>query len=204
MELRRELAIRQGQVGDIDSQRIVIHIEQGKGRRDRDIPMTPIVLELLREYWRHTKSRVYMFPSRFVGNEPEKPISSKTVWNVVHEAAVRAGLTKRIGPHTLRHYLPFLTMSGDIGHQSRPSGESGHSADPVSVSPDIVFSFLQAVEETEQLISGSIAGRPAIWWCCLGESLLFHRQRCLQIDLRCFHRLMSEPQCDHGTIDACL
>jgi len=53
-------------VDDIDSQRMVIHIEQGKGRRDRDIPMTPIVLELLREYWRHTKSRVYMFPSPLV------------------------------------------------------------------------------------------------------------------------------------------
>jgi site-specific recombinase XerD len=96
-------------VGDIDSQRMVIHIEQGKGRRDRDIPMTPIVLELLREYWRHTKSRVYMFPSPLV---PEKPISSKTVWNVVHEAAVRAGLTKRIGPHTLRHSFATHHIEG--------------------------------------------------------------------------------------------
>ena len=96
-------------VGDIDSQRMVIHIEQGKGRRDRDIPMTPIVLELLREYWRHTKSRVYMFPSPLVA---EKPISSKTVWNVVHEAAVRAGLTKRIGPHTLRHSFATHHIEG--------------------------------------------------------------------------------------------
>jgi len=96
-------------VSDIDSQRMVIHIEQGKGRRDRDIPMTPIVLEVLREYWRHTKSRVYMFPSPLV---PEKPISSKTVWNVVHEAAVRAGLTKPIGPHTLRHSFATHHMEG--------------------------------------------------------------------------------------------
>jgi integrase/recombinase XerD len=96
-------------VSDIDSPRMVIHIEQGKGRRDRDIPMTPIVLELLREYWRHTKSRVYMFPSPLV---PEKPISSKTVWNVVHEAAVRAGLTKRIGPHTLRHSFATHHIEG--------------------------------------------------------------------------------------------
>jgi integrase/recombinase XerD len=96
-------------VADIDSQRMVIHIEEGKGRRDRDIPMTPIVLQLLREYWLHTKSRVYMFPSPLV---PEKPISSKTVWNVVHEAAVRAGLTKRIGPHTLRHSFATHHIEG--------------------------------------------------------------------------------------------
>jgi site-specific recombinase XerD len=90
-------------LGDIDSKRMVIRIEQGKGRRDRDIPMTPLVLEALRKYWLHARSKVYLFPSPQIANEPEKPISSKTVWNVVHEAAVRAGLTKRIGPHTLRH-----------------------------------------------------------------------------------------------------
>jgi integrase/recombinase XerD len=99
-------------ISDIDNQRMVIHIEQGKGRRDRDIPMTPIVLELLRDYWRHSKSRVYMFPSPCVGNEPEKPISSKTVWNVVHEAAVRAELTKRIGPHTFRHSFATHHIEG--------------------------------------------------------------------------------------------
>ena len=105
----RRAELRWLKVGDIDSQRMVIHIEQGKGRRDRDIPMTPVVLELLREYRRHTKSRVYMFPSPLV---PDKPISSKTVWNVVHEASVRAGMTKRIGPHTLRHSFATHHIEG--------------------------------------------------------------------------------------------
>jgi integrase/recombinase XerD len=105
----RRAELRWLKVGDIDSQRMVIHIEEGKGRRDRDIPMTPIVLKLLREYWLQTKSRVYMFPSPLV---PEKPISSKTVWNVVHEAAVSAGLTKRIGPHTLRHSFATHHIEG--------------------------------------------------------------------------------------------
>jgi site-specific recombinase XerD len=99
-------------LSDIDSKRMVIHIEQGKGRRDRDIPMTPIVLEVLRQYWRHAKSKVYLFPSPQIANEPEKPISSKTVWNVVHDAAVRAGLTKRIGPHTLRHSFATHHIEG--------------------------------------------------------------------------------------------
>jgi site-specific recombinase XerD len=66
----------------------------------------------LREYWLHARPKVYLFPSPFLGNEPEKPISSKTVWNVVHEAAVAAGLTKRIGPHTLRHSFATHHIEG--------------------------------------------------------------------------------------------
>jgi integrase len=60
-------------LGDIDSKRMVIRIEQGKGRRDRDIPMTPLVLEALRKYWLHARSKVYLFPSPQIANEPEKP-----------------------------------------------------------------------------------------------------------------------------------
>ena len=108
----RRAELRWLEVTDIDSQRMVIHIQQGKGRRDRDIPMTPFVLKVLREYWLHARPKVYLFPSPFLGNEPEKPISSKTVWNVVHEAAVAAGLTKRIGPHTLRHSFATHHIEG--------------------------------------------------------------------------------------------
>lgn len=99
-------------VSDLDSQRLVIHIQQGKGRRDRDIPMTPSVLEVLKQYWLYARPTVYLFPSPGVTNEAEKPISSKTVWNVVHAAAVRAGLTKRIGPHTFRHSFATHHIEG--------------------------------------------------------------------------------------------
>lgn len=99
-------------VSDIDSQRMVIHIQQGKGRRDRDVPMTPSVLGVLKRYWLHAKPTVYLFPSPCNANEAEKPISPKTVWNVVHEAAVRAGLTKRIGPHTFRHSFATHHIEG--------------------------------------------------------------------------------------------
>lgn len=108
----RRAELRWLQVTDIDSQRMVIHIQQGKGRRDRDIPITPFVLKVLREYWLHVKPKVYLFPSRFFRNKAERPISSKTVWNVVHEAAVAAGLTKRIGPHTLRHSFATHHIEG--------------------------------------------------------------------------------------------
>ncbi len=100
------------QVTDIDSQRMVIHIQEGKGRRDRDIPMTPLVLKVLREYWLHARPKIYLFTSLYLGNGPEKPISSKTVWCAVHESAVAAGLTKRIGPHTLRHSFATHHIEG--------------------------------------------------------------------------------------------
>ena len=92
-------------LSDIDSSLMIIHVQQGKGSRDRELPLTQKVLDALREYWRAAKikPRVYLFPTRKEPTAEEKPISDKTVWNACHEAALRAGLTKRIGPHTLRH-----------------------------------------------------------------------------------------------------
>src|SRR5438128_5318504 len=90
-------------VSDIDSQRMVIHIRQGKGSRDRDVPLTPKLLEALREYWRWKKPRVYLFPSKMSDPGVEQPISDKTVWNVCRAAATRAGIQKKLGAHTLRH-----------------------------------------------------------------------------------------------------
>lgn len=90
-------------LSDIDSQRMVIHIRRGKGLRDRDVPLTPKLLEALREYWRWKKPRVYLFPSKMSDPSVEQPISDKTVWNICRAAATRAGIQKKLGPHTLRH-----------------------------------------------------------------------------------------------------
>jgi len=90
-------------VSDIDSQRMVIHIHSGKGLRDRDVPLTPKLLEVLRDYWRWKKPRVYLFPSKMGDPSVEQPISDKTVWNACRAAATRAGIQKKLSPHTLRH-----------------------------------------------------------------------------------------------------
>jgi site-specific recombinase XerD len=90
-------------VSDIDSKRMVVHIRQGKGSRDRDVPMTPKLLDALREYWRWKKPKVYLFPSTAGHRGVEQPISDHSIWYVCHEAAKRAGITKPIGAHTLRH-----------------------------------------------------------------------------------------------------
>jgi integrase/recombinase XerD len=102
-------------VSDIDRSLMLIHVKHGKGARDRKLPLTEKVYEALREYWRAAKikPRVYLFPTRKEPTEQEKPISDKVVWNACHEAALRAGLTKRIGPHTLRHsFATHLLESG--------------------------------------------------------------------------------------------
>ena len=98
---RTELSLLK--VTDIDSKRMVVHIRQGKGSRDRDVPLSPKLLEALREYWRWKKPRVYLFPSTPGKRGVEEPMSDKVVWWAVREAARRADITRKIGPHTFRH-----------------------------------------------------------------------------------------------------
>ena len=104
-------------VSDIDSQRMVLHIRQGKGARDRDVPLSPKLLEALRTYWRWKKPKGFLFSSAFDHRGQEQPICGKTVWNICKEAAVRAGIQKKIGPHTLRH--SFATHHMESGTDLR-------------------------------------------------------------------------------------
>jgi integrase/recombinase XerD len=89
-------------ISDIDSQRMVVHIRGGKGRKDRDVMLSPRLLTALRTHWRfyHRKSSTWLFPSNY---RKDRPIDTKTVWHACHKAAQRAGLQKRVHPHTLRH-----------------------------------------------------------------------------------------------------
>ena len=87
-------------VSDLDSDRMVIHVRQGKGSRDRDVPMTEKLLAALREYWRWKRPQDYLFPSTEGHRGIEQPISDRTIWYVCREAAKRAGIKKRIGAHT--------------------------------------------------------------------------------------------------------
>jgi integrase/recombinase XerD len=90
-------------VNDIDSQRMIIRVVAGKGGKDRDWPLSPALLEILREYWRWRKPKLYLFPTRTCRRRLDQPISDKTVWIACSEAARQAGLSKRVTPHTLRH-----------------------------------------------------------------------------------------------------
>jgi len=90
-------------IADIDSQRMMIRVDRGKGGKSRDLPLTPALLETLREYWRWRKPQVYLFPSRSPRRGTDQPISDKMVWIACREAAQQAKLRKRVTPHTLRH-----------------------------------------------------------------------------------------------------
>ena len=91
-------------ITDIDTARNVIHVQGGKGRKDRDVMLSPKLLEALREYWRglRVKPKTWLFP----GNRwhtADHPIDTKVVWLACKEAAERAGIRKEVHPHTLRH-----------------------------------------------------------------------------------------------------
>jgi site-specific recombinase XerD len=91
-------------VSDIDSERMMIHVKGGKGDKDREVMLSPKLLDELRLYWRslRRKPKTWLFP----GNRwhtAERPIDTKVVWHACREAAVRAGLGTEVHPHTLRH-----------------------------------------------------------------------------------------------------
>jgi integrase/recombinase XerD len=91
-------------VSDIDSQRMTLRVEQGKGQRDRYVMLSPQLLELLREWWRAARPQAWLFP----GQNPVNPMSARQLVRAVHAAAQAAGIAKRVSPHTLRH-SPGLT-----------------------------------------------------------------------------------------------
>jgi integrase/recombinase XerD len=102
---------------DIDSERMVIHVRHGKGDRDRDVLLSPKLLETLREYWRWMRPKTYLFPGMVNNWRADVPINHKVVWGAVKEAAERAGIKKRVSPHTLRH--SFATHMLEAGADLR-------------------------------------------------------------------------------------
>jgi len=96
-------------VPDIDSQRMVMRVRRGKGGHDRDVLLSPKLLETLREYWRWMKPRTYLFPGTVNNWRADVPITPKVVWKAVNDAKILAGITKRVSPHTLRKAWAYYT-----------------------------------------------------------------------------------------------
>ena len=94
--MRRSELVRL-RVEDIDSERMVVHIRQGKGGKDRDVPLCPTLLETLREYWRWKKPKTWLFP-RGNARAATTHLTDKAVWYACAEAARHAGLKKRVTP----------------------------------------------------------------------------------------------------------
>jgi integrase/recombinase XerD len=92
-------------VSDIDSQRMTLRIEQGKGSKDRYAMLSPVLLESLRTWWRTARAAGWMLNGGwlFPGQDPADPISTRQLNRIIHEAAKVAQIDKRVSMHTLRH-----------------------------------------------------------------------------------------------------
>lgn len=105
--------LRRLQVTDIDTQRMLIHVREGKGKKDRYVMLSEQLVVLLRQYY---KSRKKGGPYLFVGNNPQRPLSAGAIHRVLKKAAKKAGLSKKVSMHTLRHSFAthLLEAGGDI------------------------------------------------------------------------------------------
>jgi site-specific recombinase XerD len=98
-------------VADIDSERMVIHVRDGKGGKDRYVMLSPRLLTVLREYWH--QRRAAPGPYLFAGGKPGQPLSTKAIWSLVHTLVIRCNIAKHVTPHTLRHcFATHLMESG--------------------------------------------------------------------------------------------
>ena len=113
-------------VGDIDSDRMMIHVRLGKGKKDRYVPLCETLLTTLRDYWRAYRPTDWLFP----GNDSRKPLARRTVQRICEKARVKAGIRKNMSPHTLRHsFATHLLEAGTdvrtiqslLGHASLSS-----------------------------------------------------------------------------------
>jgi len=107
----------------IDSRRMVIRVEEGKGRKDRYVMLSPKLLDILRDYWKATRPTEWLFP----GDRPRSPITRFAVERVCRDTRQRSDITKPVTPHSLRHaFAVHLLESGAdlrtiqllLGHRS--------------------------------------------------------------------------------------
>src|SRR5213592_1964191 len=97
-------------VSDIDSKRMLIRVEQGKGRKDRNVMLSPHLLDLLRSWWKAARPQGWLFP----GRDPVQPMTTRQLNRACHAAAQLAEINKRVSLHTLRHSFATHLLEQNI------------------------------------------------------------------------------------------
>ena len=149
-------------VGDIDSERMLLRVERGKGGKDRHAMLSPQLLELLRAWWREGRRRSLLLPGGwlFPGRDPVEPLSARQLGRVVRAAAHAAGITKRVSPHTLRH--SFATHLLEQGVDIRVIQTLlGHAKlDTTALYTRVANTTIRAVTSPLDRLASSIEERP--------------------------------------------
>jgi len=97
-------------ISDIDSKRMIIRVEQGKGGKDRNVMLSPSLLDLLRTWWRAARPRGWLFP----GHDPAQPMTTRQLNRACHAAAQMAEINKPVSLHTLRHSFATHLLEQNI------------------------------------------------------------------------------------------
>jgi integrase/recombinase XerD len=135
------------QSSHIDSARQMVWVRSGKGAKDRRVPLPKPLLHKLRTYWKNDRP-VSTLPLLFVSSEG-KPIHETTLQKTFTAAQEELNLPRRATIHTLRHYVPFRTMSGSASRSADMIGILDQVEKSSSRLPDIAFPGLQTVEESQ-------------------------------------------------------
>jgi integrase/recombinase XerD len=151
LRISEALALR---AGDIDSSRMLIRVRQGKGKKDRYVPLSPILLDLLREHWRRERLSDLLFPAF---RDPSRLLNPATVQKYVARAGERAGLRVKVTPGTLRHcYATHLIEKGTstrvvqvlLGHSNVHTTETY-----THVSPQAMGKIVSPLDQIAALLS---------------------------------------------------
>jgi site-specific recombinase XerD len=115
--------VLQLKVSDIDSERMILRVDQGKGKKDRNVMLSPALLETLRDYWKQSRPRVWLFP----GKGTKRPLNATVIQRAFSQAKREARISKAVSFHSLRHSFAtqllesgvnVRTIQALLGHRS--------------------------------------------------------------------------------------
>ncbi len=143
-------------VDDIDSQRMVIRVRQGKGHKDREVMLSPRLLTVLRAYWKANRPTSFLFP----GNASGRPITPRTVQKACRDARAAAGLGKHVTVHTLRHSFATHLLEGGTDIRTIQVLLGHRSLRTTAVYTHVSAATLQATQSPLDRLGPPVEGRP--------------------------------------------